>query len=110
MIRKVGQYRYYGNDSHPDNYPEGMSKAVLGSGELFQGMSILQLGIQSAGNVRFFLNENPTSSVIIDSTGMYELNVEGMTIITGLQFDTNTITPSTKIIIDFIYEQEEGTI
>jgi predicted nucleic acid-binding Zn-ribbon protein len=59
--------------------------------------------------VKFYLN-NSIEPIIIGSTGIYELNVENLTEITALSFDTTSInmineTPSTSyIIVDILYE------
>lgn len=112
MARKVQQIRYYG-DSEVDkakNQPVGLTGNKLRSGSVFsQYTPMKQIGIQSMPGVKFYLN-NSTEPIVIGSTGIYELNVENMTEITVLSFDTTSInmineTPSTSyIIVDILYE------
>lgn len=73
-------------------------------------MSIIQLGIQAPSGVRFILNDNiGNPGIVIDSSNMYELNVDGMTIINDIKFQRDTInSDSVKIIMDIIYEEQEG--
>lgn len=74
--------------------------------------SIVQLGIMGYDGLRFFLNGSDTDGIVIGSSNTYELNVDGMTVITGITFDRNTIRqePINQIIIDIVYEAEEGII
>ena len=107
MKREIMQYRY--SLDGVNNYPADISIDKLASGEYFENKNIVQLGIQSVGGVRFYLNGNvDNQGVVIDSTGIYELNVDGITLITNLQFDRNTLTNATSVIIDIVYESEEG--
>jgi predicted nucleic acid-binding Zn-ribbon protein len=59
--------------------------------------------------VKFYLN-NSVEPIVVGSTGIYELNVENLTEITALTFDTISInmindTPSLSyIIVDILYE------
>lgn len=104
MAREIIQYRY--DDSGQSN----ISLQDLTQGEFFSRFNILQLGIQAASGVRFYLNGDTSSQgIVIGSTGIYEVNVDGMTVITNLQFDKNTLTAAHRIIIDIVYEvQEDG--
>lgn len=125
MARAIHQFRFY-SDSTADgrNEPSGNDYTAAGgmnafvSGSLFDGSSggkkyvpILQLGIQSLPGTQFYLNgsEDP---IIIGSTGIYELDLEGDVEITKLEF----YEPSLKrinesqngyLIVDIIYEDEE---
>lgn len=112
MARKVQQIRYYGDNKvdRDKNQPAGLTGNRLRSGSVFsQYTPIKQLGIQTMPGVKFYLN-NSTDPIIIGSTGIYELNVENLTEITALSFDTASInminqTPSTSyIIVDILYE------
>jgi predicted nucleic acid-binding Zn-ribbon protein len=49
-----------------------------------------QIGIQTMPGVKFYLN-NSIEPIIVGSTGIYELNVENLTEITALSFDTTSI-------------------
>ena len=112
MARKVQQIRYYGDNKadRDKNQPAGLTGNRLRSGSVFsQYTPMKQLGIQTMPGVKFYLN-NSTDPIIIGSTGIYELNVENLTEITALSFDTTSInminqTPSTSyIIVDILYE------
>ena len=112
MARKVQQIRYYGDNKvdKDKNQPEGLTGNRLRSGSIFNAYTPMkQLGIQTMPGVKFYLN-NSIEPIIIGSTGIYELNVENLTEITSLSFDTTSInmineTPSTSyIIVDILYE------
>ena len=99
MAREIVQYRYDPNGTST------ISINDLTQGTFFSRMNILQLGIQAAGGVRLYLNGDTSSQgIVIGSTGIYELDVDGMTVITNLQFDRNTLTNAHRIIIDIVYE------
>lgn len=112
MARKVYQVRYYGDNKSDSNknQPANLTGNRLRSGSVFsQYTPMKQIGIQSMPGVKFYLN-NSVEPITIGSTGIYELNVENMTEITALSFDTTSInminqTPSTSyIIVDILYE------
>ena len=111
MARKVQQIRYYGDrESNDKNQPHGLTGNRLRSGSAFSSYTpIKQIGIQTMPGVKFYLN-NSTDPIIVGSTGIYELNVENLTEITALSFDTVSInminqTPSLSyIIVDILYE------
>lgn len=78
---------------------------VEGSSSPLVGKNIIQLGIQGPSGLHFQLDGNSTAELIIGSTGVYELDVNGMTVIKSItfpQFSTNT-PPTDQIIIDIIY-------
>ena len=108
MSKKIMQFRYYseGNSkNHPSNY---ISKARLASGSIFSSYyPITQIGIQALPGTKFYLN-NGISPIIIGSTGIYELDLEGLSEITQLSFDPLSIEAINKnnsayLIIDIIY-------
>ena len=112
MARKVQQIRYYGDHKSDSdkNQPANLTGNRLRSGSIFsQYTPMKQIGIQTMPGVKFYLN-NSIQPIIIGSTGIYELNVENLTEITALSFDTTSInmineTPSTSyIIVDILYE------
>lgn len=111
MARKVQQIRYYGDgEMNGKNQPHGLTGNRLRSGSAFSSYTpIKQIGIQTMPGVKFYLN-NSTDPIIVGSTGIYELNVENLTEITALSFDTVSInminqTPSLSyIIVDILYE------
>lgn len=108
MTREIAQYRYgvagLENTISYDQLTRG-----LAAGSPLCDKSIIQLGIQGYSGLRFFLNDAETDGIVIDQNNMYELNVDGVTIITGVVFDPNTVRESgQRIVIDIVYEAEEG--
>lgn len=112
MAKIVKQFRYYGPNG--DNWPQGLNTSFLSNGKVFfSGVngSIVQLGIQSVPGTKFYLNDS-AEPIIIGSTGIYELDVQGLTNITALNFDQNSLvnitdTNGAYLIVDAIYETEE---
>lgn len=123
MAKFIRQIRYYGpNDNR--NQPKGLTQSELTSGSIFNTTpTILQLGVQSFPGMKFSVN-GADGPIIIGSTGIYELNVDGVSQINSIRFDTtevsrignpkvNVTTPSAAIrqtnglylIIDYIYEE-----
>lgn len=93
MAKTIRQYRYFGeNDSR--NYPANITKGAITLGNIFRNGSelgsITQLGIQTLPGVKFFLNGS-LDPIIVGSTGIYELDLEGISEITELSFDPESI-------------------
>ena len=118
MAKRVGQVRYYGTTitgtretPNPENYPASVTRSRLRYGSIFNSSyPIVQLGVQTLPGVKFYIN-NHTTPVIVGSTGIYELDVDGITNITDIQFDNESLNmidqnPNAYIIIDYIYEME----
>ena len=111
MAKKIKQFRYYANNSD-NNYPKSLKHNQLISGSVFSSyMPIIQLGIQSIPGTKFYLNGS-NNPIIIGNTGIYELDLEGLSQINSLQFDANSVifinsNQSAYLIIDIIYEKEE---
>lgn len=116
MAKQIMQFRYY-KDGHPNNWPEKLVSSQLlfpenGNGGAFSDIaSITQLGIQTLPGTRFHLNNNnsPDTAVIIGSTGIYELDLEGISTITDLWFEAASLkavsdNPNAYLIIDMICE------
>lgn len=97
MAKQVKQFRYYG-DGDARNYPgtndvskNPMRRSTLKSGSVFsEYMPIIQLGIQAYPGIKFYIN-NSSNPVIVGQTGIYELNVDGLSEITSLRFDGTTL-------------------
>ena len=110
MAKKIQQIRYYG-DNNKANYPANITAQRLRAGTAFSDYyPIVQLGIQTLPGVRVFIN-NHTSPIIIGGTGIYELNIDGLSNITDLSFDPASLNlinsnDNANLIIDFIYEGE----
>lgn len=121
MSKQIKQVRYYGkNDSK--NYPlrtQGNDIAPtyqnLISGSAFSKcVPIIQLGIQSLPGTKFYLNGS-NNPIIIGNTGIYELNLQGLSEISSLQFDARSLelisnNESAYLIIDMIYDKEDGVL
>lgn len=109
MAKQVKQFRFYQQGS-VKNYPEkSINYRNLVSGSLFTPyMPITQLGIQALPGTKFYLN-NATNPIIIGHTGIYELDLDGLSEITSLSFDSvslNAIDANANsfLIVDIIYE------
>lgn len=123
MAKFIRQIRYYGPGDNR-NQPQGLTQSELTSGSIFNTTpTILQLGVQSFPGMKFFVN-GADGPVIIGSTGIYELNVDGISQINSIRFDTTEIsrignpkvndnnqnvakrqTNGLYLIIDYIYEK-----
>lgn len=72
---------------------------------------VSHLGIQGEPGVIFYLN-NSEDPIAIGSTGIYELNLEGIGHLTALKFDMDVLKDKydskkslvNRIIVDIIYE------
>lgn len=115
MSKQVQQFRYYNDKETVKNQPSKISYARLASGSIFFEDSTLgaitQLGIQSLPGTKFYLN-NSAEPIIIGSTGIYELNLEGISEITALSFDTISLqniqeVNNAYLIVDAIYNAED---
>lgn len=90
MANKIMQFRYYG-EKVSNNQPSNISASNLASGHIFSGyLPITQLGIQTLPGTKFYLN-NSIYPVVIGSTGIYELDLKGVTQITEIHFDKRSL-------------------
>ena len=109
MAKHVMQFRYY-EDNHTNNQPVELNASQLVNGTVFaKYLPFTQLGIQALPGTRFFLNDNIEGPIIIGSTGIYELELEGISKISSLKFDSKSLkliadNPNAFLIIDVIYE------
>lgn len=110
MAKKIMQFRYYG-EKNVKNQPSTISKAKLTNGSAFLGyLPITRLDIKSPEGTKFFLNGSSTS-IVIGSSGTYNLDIEGITEINRIFFDSNSIENINKnenasLIIDVICEEK----
>lgn len=111
MAKRIMQFRYY-NENNEKNYPSNISKSNLVNGSAFNGYnSITQLGIQCLPGTKFYLNDSDASTpIIIGSTGIYELDLEGLSEISEIKFDVNSLdrvieNDSAYLIVDIVYNQ-----
>ena len=103
MAKQPIQFYYY-NDS--DSYPS--KSKFKWDGKLIEA-PIIRLNIKALPGTRFYLNKNLDGPIIINSTGKYELDVEGFSEITDLCFDNYSLTrinndTNAYLIIDAIYK------
>ena len=109
MAKHIMQFRYY-DENHSNNQPENLKLSQLINGEVFSKyLPFTQLGIQSLPGTRFYLNDNIEGPVILGTTGIYELELEGISKINSLKFDSKSLNliknnPNGYLIIDVIYE------
>ena len=109
MAKQIMQFRYY-KDKHQNNWPENLIASELcKDGGAFRDIAaITQLGVQTLPGVRFHLN-NADSPIIIGSTGIYELELEGISEITDIWFEAASLNAvstneNAYLIIDMICE------
>lgn len=125
MANRIKQYRYYadavknstnGNEKNqpreiadesggyiPTSYNHYVSGLVFGD-----TFPVLQLGVQALPGTKFYLN-NALEPVMIGSTGIYELDLEGQTEITNITFDHDSMVlirdnNNAFLIVDIIYD------
>ena len=90
MAKQIMQFRYYAEGSSK-NQPRDIGMGKLARGSIFANfLPIVQLGIQTLPGTKFYLN-NSTTPIIVGSTGIYELDLEGLSEITDLHFDTSSL-------------------
>ena len=112
MSKQIAQFRYYGANKEGRNYPSDISRANLASGSIFSGhLPIVQLGIQALPGTKFYLN-NSLDPIIIGATGIYELDIEGLSTITKIAFDAKSISvieqnDGAYLLVDIMYEKME---
>lgn len=109
-MKHAYQFRYYGQ-TNSKNYPKLFNyRGTLTTGNILENYgTITHLGIQGKPGTTFYLNGS-TSPITIGSTGIYELNLTGLSYISRINFDVNTLDnletdDSTRgILIDIIYD------
>lgn len=109
-MKHAYQFRYYGTTA-ANNYPSMYNySGTLTGGNIFQDYgTITHLGIQGKPGTTFYLNGSD-SPITIGSTGIYELNLTGLSYISAIRFDPTTIHNLDKdnstrgILIDIIYD------
>lgn len=111
MPKEVNQIRYYG-DGNRKNSDSKVSKRSLQYGTVFSDhYPIIQLGVQTLPGMKIYINKH-TNPVIVGQTGIYELNVDGISHITSLEFDGAVLNmidsdkSNSYLIVDYIYEKE----
>ena len=116
-MKKIYQYRYYGedNDNNTTKYDTG---AKIGYSDLVSGTfldpnktPIVQLGIQSVPGGEFLINGSG-DSIILGSTGIYELELGAEAEITSIKVMPATVklvndNANAYLLIDIMYEAED---
>ena len=107
MAKKIMQFRYYAEKNNK-NQPKNISKSNLSSGSVFSNYyPITQLGIQALPGTKFYLN-NSITAIIVGSTGIYELDLEGLAEINNISFDAASLQAinsnnNAYLIVDIVY-------
>lgn len=110
MAKRVKQIRYYADNSN-NNYGNPTYRNLISGSLISNFVPILQLGIQTLPGTKFYLNGS-NNPIIVGNTGIYELNLQGLTEINSLQFDASSLSliannNNAYLIIDIIYEDGE---
>ena len=112
MAKYIMQFRYYGEDGKENNYPPNISKEMLyngaNSGIFADYLPITKLGIQTLPGSRVYLNND--TPIVIGSTGIYDLDLEGISEINKIYFDRTSIDAIDKnsnafLIVDIVYDK-----
>lgn len=108
-MKKIKQFRYY-SDTSKNNYPKQiMTYGNLHSRNIFEDLgAVTHIGIQAPSGTEFYLN-NSSSSIKVGSTGIYELDLQGMGSITAIRFSKTSLEAienwTDGLIIDVLYEE-----
>lgn len=108
MAKRIMQFRYY-SSSNSVNQPTNATRNDFASGDVFKGyLPFTKLGIQALPGTKFYLNDN-IDEIIIGATGIYELDLEGISKITNLKFNANSLniisnSSNTGLIVDVVCE------
>lgn len=102
-MTQIKQFRFYGENNNK-TYPTSLTYNQLIFGNIFAGLgNITHLGIQAQPGTIFYLNGGP-HPIMVGTTGIYELNLSGLTVLTAISFNKNTINTENGLIIDIIYD------
>lgn len=106
-MKKITQFRYYGFQN-TNNYPRTLSYSDLITGNIFRSLGlVLQIGIQAMPGTQFYLNKS-NYPITIGSTGIYELNLEGISSLFSIKFTKDSLdnidSSGDGLIIDVLYE------
>lgn len=119
---KVYQLRYYGlenekNTPNDENIWVGLSSDATKSSNLLANYgSAVKIGIQTLPGVKFYLSGNFSNGIIIDHTGVYELDLRNTnTTINKLFFDRASLNrisevDNASLIVDILCTAGEGTV
>lgn len=109
MAKQIKQFRYFKNNS-TKNYPVGVVLEDFITGTAFLGnYPIVHLGIQTIPGLKFYLNNTP-NTLMVDSTGIFEVDLDNKTEIDAINFETNTMKSLVErnnngyLIVDIVYD------
>lgn len=108
-MKSIQQFRFY-HDNSENNYPIGLTYGTLLSGNILNNFGpVSQLGIQAKPGTKFYLNKSK-SSIIVGSTGIYELDLGDLGTISAINFDAESLDRVVAdkedfIIVDIIYDK-----
>lgn len=109
MAKQIMQFRFYDEKKADRNQPNSIDMKSLQTGSVFTNyLPITQLGIQTLPGTKFYLN-NAITPIVVGSTGIYELDLEGLSTITHIAFDNESLqaindSPNAYLIVDAICE------
>ena len=115
----VAEFRFY-SEGNKNNYPQNAEVwlnalrddvATDAKNLLSDYDGAKKIGIQGLPGTIFYLDDSTPDGIMIDHTGIYELDVDGLSNITDIQFDDKSLqmingNANAYIIIDYIYETE----
>ena len=107
MIQKFKQIRYF-NDNSDKNNPTNLTQEDLISGICFDKyLPANQIGISALPGTKFYLNGG-ISPVIINFSGLFELNLSNEGTISSLHFDEKSLAyikenDSAYLLVDLVY-------
>ena len=110
MKQEIKQYRFYGDSAN--NISSNLKSTALINGTfLKENEHIVSLGIQTIPGVKFYVNYS-INPVIIDQSGIFNLDLRNNIYIYNLRFDSDSInsildSQNGYIILDLIVEKEE---
>lgn len=108
-MKQIKQFKYY-NSLSSKNYPALSNYyGTLCNGNLFAAHSgISHIGIQAIPGTKFYLNDS-IYPITVGFTGIYELELAGLSRIYSIRFDKNSLAEyenneNNCILIDIMYE------
>ena len=107
MAKSIMQFRYY-DEKDSKNQPNFISLTKLWTGNIFSNFyPITQMTIQTLPGTKFYLNKN-TNPIIVGPTGIYKINLEGLSEINSLTFNKSSLETikadeNGYLIIDIVY-------
>ena len=120
MAKKFKQFRYYGDRSsknipaYQSDEEQGFTKSTIALEDFINpdtGKSyfpIYKLGIQGLPGTKFYINNND-AGVLINNTGIFELDLKDNIVINSLLIDPQSLknidnNKNSCLLIDIIYE------